>query len=368
MKRPPTLLLGIAALSCLLAAASCARKGSVDTTRITVEQMRSALDARLTELEKHGFCGVVRVDVKGELAYARGLGHADCAATEAMTPDDVFLIGSITKEFLRLLAYKLEEEGHLRMDDPIGTFLPDLPEDKAALTVRQIVTHTAGIPDLVDASGRPVEYTVAYDYEPVSKEQMLNRFGKAALIFKPGTREEYSNLGYQVLAAVYEAATKERIEDILRTRIFEPAGMAHTGWIRPDWSSVRFAEGCLEDGSRWGSPLLDGMWMEDGPSWNLRGAGGLLGSAEDLSRFMDALHRGILLKPETQARYLDDRLVNMRRYGERGMGPAGSNGIFNAVFFWLEKSDFRFVILSSHADQIGEDYARELIHLTARAR
>lgn len=355
-------------VTCLFVSSLRAQDTTEGSTRMTVEEMRSGMDERLAELESMGFSGVVRVEVKGEPAYARGLGFADCAATERMTTDHVFLIGSITKEFLQLLSYKLEEEGHLLRDDPIGKYLPGLREDKAAITVAQVVAHTAGIPNFVDASGKPVEYSVEYDYEPVTREKMLERFGKAKLLFEPGTREEYSNLGYQVLAAVFEAATRQSIEELLRSRIFEPAGMTRTGWVLPTWRGARFAEGCRADGSRWGSPYIDGMWMEDGPSWNLRGAGGLLGTAEDLCRFMNALEQQLLLEPETQTRYLNDRLVSIKRYGERGMGPAGSNGIFNAVFFWLEQSDFRFVILSSHADESGESYARELIRLSARAR
>lgn len=336
--------------------------------KLTVDAMRAALDARLDTMEKQGFSGVILIAVHGQIVYERGLGYATCDATERMTSDHAFLIGSITKEFLRLLTYRLEEEDVLHLDDAIGKSIPHLPKEKATLTVRQLVEHTAGLPDIIAASGEPIEYTVAYDYEPVTREEMLQRFARAKLISPPGKEEKYSNLGYQVLAAVLEKATNQSLEDLLRSRIFIPAGMSHTGYVAPDWSEVRFAEGCRADGTRWGSPYVDGMWMDDGPSWNLRGAGGLLGTAEDLARFMGALKNQRLLGAAAQRRYLDDRLVRLRRYDERGMGPAGSNGIFDAVFFWLEESDFRFVILSNRANHIAEDDARELIHLAARAR
>jgi CubicO group peptidase (beta-lactamase class C family) len=333
-----------------------------------VEEMRVALDARLDTLEKQGFSGVVLVALKGKTAYARGLGYAKCDSTELMTTEHVFLIGSITKEFLRVVTYKLEEEGHLRLDDPIGQFIPDLPDDKAALTVRQLIYHSAGLPDIVDASGRPVPYSLAYDYENVTRDEMLRRFAKTDLFSNPGETEKYSNLGYQVLAVVLEEAAGATIEDLLHSRVFRPAGMTRTGYVAPDWSAAKFAEGCHADATRWGSPYVDGMWMEDGPSWNLRGAGGLLGTAEDLSRFMNALKRQLIFGPEAQERYLRDRLVRFSSYKDRGMGPAGSNGIFSAVFFWLRVSDFRFVILSNRANQIGESYARELIRMAVPAR
>ncbi|MEN8376963.1 MAG: serine hydrolase domain-containing protein, partial [Gemmatimonadota bacterium] len=135
------------------------------TTRVTT--MIAALDARLDELEAEGMAGVVALWIAGEPVYERGLGHADCALTTPMTPEHVFLIGSITKEFMKVLGYALQADGALSFDDLVGAHLPGLPEHLAGLTVRQLLLHTAGLPDIIDRDGQPIDYTVDYDYEDV---------------------------------------------------------------------------------------------------------------------------------------------------------------------------------------------------------
>ena len=232
--------------------------------------------------------------------------------------------------------------------DPIGKYFPTLPAAIASITVGQLVFHTAGLPDLIDAGGNPVPYSIEYDYVPVSRDEMLARTAKTRLIFSPGEREEYSNLGYNLLGALLEIASEETYEELLETRIFAPAEMTRTGYYFPDWKTLPFADGCRPD-SRWGSPLVDGMWTADGPSWNLKAAGGLLTTVDDLARWFGALGAGRFLGPEMQSRYLDDRLVHSKLFDQRAMGPAGSNGIFNAVAYWAESSDLRVVVVTTHS-------------------
>lgn len=334
-----------------------------------VEAVKAALDARLIELEAKGFSGVVYLGLGDETVYSRGVGYADCKNTQKMSRDHVFLIGSITKELLKLLAYKLAAEHYFSFDDNIGDYIPKLPIHLAGLTIKQIITHKAGLPDLIDKNGRVIRrYYIGYDYEPVSREALINRFSKTKLIYRPGKKEKYSNLGYQVLAVIFELATDKPLEELLQTHIFKPAHMSQTGYVMVDWSGSKFADGCRSNGKRWGNPHTDRMWMADGPSWNLRGAGGLFSTARDLSRFLSALKNQKLLSPQVQASYLKDRLLVSRKYGEPAMGPGGSNGIFDAFFYWLSESDYRLIVLTNREDHLGENYGKELIRMTTPVR
>lgn len=331
-----------------------------------VKSLPGAIDTFMTPIAADGFSGIVVVSANNEILFRGTYGFADCAGREPLTPDHIMMIGSITKEFTQLLAYQLASEGTLSLDDSIDRFIPDLPVALARISIRQLVQHTAGLPDLVDTAGEPVPYTVEYDYLPVSREQLLSRFSNVSLIAAPGDEEEYSNLGYNVLAAIYEIASGETYMELLRTRIFEPAGMGTMNYVYPGATGLNFAEGCRTDDQRWGSPIIDSMWGESGPSWNLQGAGGLLGRADDLLLFFGALGQGKLLHNDMQQIYLDDRLVFLDSLKVRAMGPAGSNGIFNAVAFWAETTDLRVVVMSSHAAHTAESFSGRLIGLVAR--
>lgn len=318
------------------------------------DPVAEALDAYIDEIEAEGAAGVVLVAQGNEPRFRRGFGHADCSGTTPMTAEHLVMMGSITKELTQLLSYVLVEEGKLAFQDPIGRYLAGLPPQLAAITVEQLVHHTSGLPDLIDEGGHPVPYTVEYDYLPVSRAQLVERAAKAELIFPPGSREEYSNLGYNLLGAVLEIAAGETYEGLLASRIFDKAGMTDTGYWFTDGRQRSFAEGCLAGGKRWGSPLLDRMWGPEGASWNLKAAGGLLTTVDDLARWLGGLGDGRFLGPEMQRRYLDERLVVSSTLGERVMASAGSNGIFNAVAYWVESSDLRIVGVTSRSDHLAE--------------
>ncbi len=286
--------------------------GPLVTAALPGDPVNEALDAYIDEIETEGAAGVVLVAQGDETRFRRGFGHADCAGKTPMTADHLVMMGSITKEFTQLLTYVLVQEDALAFQDPIGRYLKGLPPKMAAITVEQLLSHSAGLPDLIDERGRAVPYTVEYDYIRMSRVQLIERSAKAELIFAPGSREVYSNLGYNLLGGVLEIASGESYEELLASRIFDKAGMTETGYWYTDGRQRSFAQGCRQGGKRWGSPLLDGMWGPDGASWNLKAAGGLLTTVDDLVLWLGGLGDGRFLGPEMQRRYLDERLVVSR--------------------------------------------------------
>ena len=152
------------------------------------------------------------------------------------------MIGSITKEFTRVLGFALEEEGVFHLDDKVSGILPDFSGPIGQATLRQLLDHTGGLPDIIDQNGKPVSYTVDYDYRPVSRRELIARAMLAELLAKPGDREQYSNLGYQLLAAIYEVATGDTYPDLLRRYVYGPAKMEDTGFWFPDSEQRSFAD------------------------------------------------------------------------------------------------------------------------------
>ncbi|MEA2695190.1 MAG: hypothetical protein QOJ16_4577, partial [Acidobacteriota bacterium] len=220
-----------------------------------------SLDRFFSRLEAFGFSGSALVAQGGQIVLDKGYGLADREHGRPYTARTIFDIASISKQFTAAAILKLEQEGRLKVEDPIGKFLGTVPADKAPITLHMLLTHTSGLPDLLGD-----------EYEPVSRPEMVRRAMAADLVHVPGRRFLYSNLGYNLLAAVVEIASGKPYEQYLKERLWEPAGLRHTGFHVPDREDV--AHGYTPTGD-WGTPL-DHPWAPDGPYWNLRGNGGIL--------------------------------------------------------------------------------------------
>ncbi|HYO16115.1 MAG TPA: serine hydrolase domain-containing protein, partial [Thermoanaerobaculia bacterium] len=160
-----------------------------------------------------------------------------------------------------------------------------------------------------------------------------------------GTKWEYSKSAYSLLAAIVEKLSGQPYETFVRERFFEKAGMDKTGYVLPKWNRDEVAKGYASSGYR-GTPL-DQPWAPDGPSWNLRGNGGMLSTVGDLYRWHLALERGDLLSPESREKAAIPHVPTGRREGEaygygwfitktprgtRLVAHSGGNGTFTAYF------------------------------------
>lgn len=325
------------------------------------EQLRELLN----DASARGASGILRITYVGDELFESGFGSATCEGAEPVTSAHVFMIGSITKEFTRVLGYVLEEKGYFSLNDSVAELLPDFQGPIGAVTLQQLMNHTGGLPDLIDNDGQPVSYTIDYDYEPVTRDELIERATLAELIAAPGENEEYSNLGYQLLAAIYESVSGESYPDLLRRHVYEPAGMTGTDFWFDDNIERQFADGCTADDTRWGNPIDDGMWGASGPSWNLIGAGGLLSTAESLGRFFEGIGSGTYFEnPAQLEKYKSDRMVVSDRRQQRVMGPAGSNGIFNAVAYWMDEDQFNVILMTNRAAHPAEgELFRDILRL-----
>lgn len=314
-----------------------------------------AVSERLALASREGASGILRIKYRDKVLLESGFGSASCTINEPVTPEHIFMIGSITKEFTRVLGFALEEEGVFHLEDKVSDILPDFGGPIGQVTLRQLLDHTGGLPDIIDQNGEPVSYTVDYDYEPVSRRELITRAMLAELLAKPGDREQYSNLGYQLLAAIYEVATGDTYPELLRHYVYGPAKMEDTGFWFPDSEQRSFADGCRAGNEHWGNPVDDKMWDESGPSWNLMGAGGLLSTAESLGRFLEGIGAGVYFDDPAQLeRYKSSRMVFSNNRQQRIMGPAGSNGIFYAVAFWADDDQFSVILMTNRADHPAE--------------
>ena len=222
---------------------SCADQ-SVDAAEARVDARIVEVAERLVVAAGDGASGILRITHGGNVLLESGFGSASCSEEEEVTRDHIFMIGSITKEFTRVLGFVLEEKGLLSFSDTIATILPDFEGPIGQVTIQQLMDHTGGLPDIIDDNGQPIPYAIEYDYEAVSRVELLARAELAELIHEPGQNEQYSNLGYQLLAVIYEVATDETYPALLRRYVYEPAGMQATDFWFSNREGRIFADGC----------------------------------------------------------------------------------------------------------------------------
>ncbi|MEM7200715.1 MAG: serine hydrolase [Planctomycetota bacterium] len=241
------------------------------------ETAAQRIDAYMARLAGLGFAGGVFATRGDDVIVASAWGLADRGRGVPMTANAVMTTGSLTKQFTGAAILLLESAGALQLDDPIDRYLPGVPDDKGAITVGHLLTHTSG---LVSALGSDTDLGA-------TKEATRRAAWASELRSPPGTHHAYSNVGYSLLAMVIEAVSGKSYEQYLREALFEPAGMALTGNALVDHSEALMP--CGYKGGKLTPTFVDQPMLADGPTWNLRGNGGVLSTVEDMLRWHRAL-------------------------------------------------------------------------------
>jgi CubicO group peptidase (beta-lactamase class C family) len=250
-------------------------------------QVAQRLDEHMKRLVPFGYSGSLLVAKGGDVVLANGYGLADRENGVPVTAETVFDIGSITKQFTAAAILKLEMEGKVSVNDPVSRWFPNVPADKQSMTLHHLLTHSSGLRDVFGG-----------DYEVAVRDSLAGVILASELQWAPGTRYDYSNSGYSLLAMVVEKASGMPYEQYLRDKMWAPAGMTRTGYRGVQWRPGELAVG-YRGGQRWGTPT-DKLWAPDGPYWNLRGNGGVLSNVTDLFRWHRALQGEAILSAEAK--------------------------------------------------------------------
>jgi len=245
---------------------------------------------------------VVGVSVDATRGWSGGSGTAPDGRTR-LTGDDPFAIASVTKTFTATVVLQLVEEGRLSLDDPVSDYLPDVAQVRG-VTVRQLLSHTSGVADLLAPMRRALNADTRRLWTPA---EVLTFIGPS--VFAPGTDWGYSNTNFILLGMVVEAITGHPFGDELARRALEPLELSEAGVLATPDAPWLFSES-------WASAF-----------WT---AGGMYASADDLLRWGDALYGGWMLRSATLQAMLtfnaDDYGLGAERYdvgGEVGYGHSG---------------------------------------------
>jgi len=278
MPRRQASLVLVLLLAPLLVAAPPARADAID-------------DYIKVEMERRHIPGLaLAVARNGKIVKVRGYGIANLEHDVPVTPDTVFELASVTKQFTATAIMLLVEEGKVQLDDPVAWHLPRAPETWKAITVRHLLTHTSGLPGddgfkALRAAGQRVNYTTAQLFDAAVKDELK---------FAAGERFLYSDGGYFVLGMIIEAVSGQRYRDFLDEKFFKPLGMRSTSVI-DQWRILKNRAA--------GYTLRDGQLMNIRRVWQMELAShyAVMSTVKDLLAWDAALAAGRVLAPATLA-------------------------------------------------------------------
>ncbi|MCJ7676662.1 MAG: serine hydrolase [Anaerolineales bacterium] len=261
----------------------------------------------------------------GEVVCEKSYGLASIELGVANTPDTVFRLGSITKQFTAMAIMQLHERGLLNIDDPVARYLPGTPHGDA-ITIRHLLTHTSGVSQTDDGQ----------------------------LEFAPGERLNYSNKGYWLLGRIIEKISGRPYEEYLRENVLGPLGMSHTGFEHRNEVIKNRASGYS---NREGGGYLNTGFEDVSGACS---AGALYSTVRDMCLWDQALYTDKLAKPETielaftPAKLNDGRLASfgfgwlVRDYrGLREVCHGGDISGFNSYIARFPDQRFTVIVLSN---------------------
>ncbi|CAH1212133.1 Penicillin-binding protein 4* [Paenibacillus plantiphilus] len=317
-----------------------------------VESFSDRVDALLHKFE---FSGSVLLAKKGNILVRKGYGMANLQKKSPNTPDTIFQIGSITKQFTALAIMQLQEQGKLNVKDPIHEYLPDYPHGDV-ITIHHLLTHTSGIPN----------FTTFPDFlermgQQMTVEQSLDKFKDEPLNFEPGRHLYHSNSGYIVLGAIIERVSKQTYENYIHEHIFKPLGMNDSGLRDGGIADKQYAVGYTYG--------LDTP-SEEAPFVAMSSSGGIYSTIDDLYKWDRSLYTEQLIK-KTSAEAMFTPFKANYAYGwrveERKMYAQTPGRFINGFVGYLMHNaldDMTVIVLSNkdsvEIDRIGDTLGKML--------
>ena len=268
--------------------------------------LNTEIDALIHEqVDSNGPGFAVAVIKNGQVDLCKGYGLANLEWGIPITPQTVFGLGSITKQFTATAIMLLEKQGKLHLDDPIQTYLPDYPTHERHVTLTHLLTHRSGISNFVNNPNFWGHHSLLVK----SVADVIALFKDLPFNFEPGTWYGYSNSGYVLLGSFLEKLLEMSYAEVIQHLIFTPLGMTHSYDLAPEPIIPSRASGYTK--TKQGYEHARAM-----AATAKHAAGGLGSTLEDMIRWDTALRENRLLDHAQQERmYAPLRLVNGREEG-----------------------------------------------------
>lgn len=315
------------------------------------------IDAYLTRLAaEKNFSGGILIIKDGNPVLIKGYGWADRDRNIPFTPGTLASMGSITKAFTAAAIMKLTEQDKLSVSDPLSKFFPEIPADKASITIHQLLTHSGGFHEFLTEDGG--------DYAVIGTTGFLKKAFAEPLVFAPGTKAVYTNVGMSLLAIIIEQVSGMDYEQYLRKYLFEPIGITGIGYHYPVLPGDTIATG-YQNGTRWGTLQEHFTRAGGGPWWNLKGNGGLEASLTDMFIWIKSFNDHTVLKESTIQKMFTPHVQEDGYNGQSWFGygcnisksrrntvmidNGGSNGVYFAQLIRLPEEGVIFYMVTNES-------------------
>ncbi|MFM9872451.1 MAG: serine hydrolase domain-containing protein, partial [Fimbriimonadaceae bacterium] len=297
--------------------------------------------------EKKGFRGALAIYLGGKQVFWHTAGKADPDSGREFDTNTGFCSGSIVKSYTRYAIANLVIQGKVSLEDTLPKFFAQVPEDKKGIRIRHLLNFTSGFKD-----------NFGGDYELIERDDLMKKMLESKLEFEPGQDERYCNSGYSMLAAIVEKVTGEKFENYVVKTQFDPMGLKRLGYLRGGWNTSELVVGTTATGDRWGS-TLDHKWMKDGPSWNLRGNGGMLGTLNEMHLWYRNVYSGAF-GSQDQFKVFAPELADPERLKKSVIMEAGGNNVFTTFVLFAPGKDLYIAAGNCDARFPLEESGREI--------
>ncbi len=284
-----------------------------DTYAGTIGLLREDLEAYRASLVSPSIS--VAVGVSGDLVWADARGYADIESQTLATPDTVYAIGSVSKPITAVLTAMLWQDGLLDIDADVRGYVPSFPVQEHSITLRQLLSHHAGIRHYRFAWKPPTFSESALNREFTSTKESLLLFANDELLFEPDTNFHYSTFGYTLIAAAVERVTGRSYIGALQEHVLEQLGMEGTSLDRAGQIPGTRATDYVGTFSK--KAVIKAPATNSSYKW---AGGGLVSTPTDLVRFGNAMLSNELLSEPVRtavftARTLPSGELNPQHYG-----------------------------------------------------
>lgn len=273
------------------------------------QNLEQKIDALASEAYPDNGPGVsILVAKDGKVMYQKAFGLASLELNVPMTTENVFEIGSITKQFTAVAILMLEEQGKLKVSDPITKYIPDYPTNGKTITIHNLLNHTSGIKSYTDMPS--FQKLAAQDMTPT---ELIDVFKNEPMDFDPGEEFRYNNSGYILLGYIIEVVSKMSYEDFIEKNIFEKLGMSNSYYGRNSQIIKNRADGYQEGSNGYENSNYLSMTLP-------YAAGSLMSTTSDLLKWQIALNTHTLINNTSYERAIHGSTLNNGEHITYGYG------------------------------------------------
>jgi CubicO group peptidase (beta-lactamase class C family) len=294
-------------------------------------------------IAENQFMGTVLVARGDQVVLSKGYGSANLEWNIPNTPSTKFRLGSITKQFTAACILLLEERGKLKIEDPVKKYMADAPAAWDKITIYNLLTHTAGIPNFTSFPDYATTQAL-----PSPAEKTVARFRDKPLDFEPGSKFSYSNSGYVLLGYLIEKVSGQSYEKFVRENIFTPLEMKDSGYDSNSAVIARRASGYTQ--AEPGMRVNAGIVHMSVPG----AAGGLYSTTEDLLKWERGLFGGKVLSAASLQKmttpFMDDYAFGLLVRTSEGHKQIWHNGGidgFNTSMAYYPDSKIVVIVLAN---------------------